>query len=147
MSIYSIAILILVFATIIALAFTNSNVKQASNDVKQTTQQFMMISERDQLKEELKELKKVIKIKQQELENLVNATEQAKRRTVTNLTVEQEDAIDLYEKMGIRLPIDIIEELSYSNNVTYHSAVAFIEMQRKVWKAQFQVTMTKGMIG
>ncbi|USL89557.1 DNA replication protein [Bacillus phage vB_BceP_LY3] len=121
--------------------------KETSKSVKQTTSEVMTIIERDNAKEELKELKKLIKVKQQELENLIHATEQAKRRTVTNLTVEQEEAIDLYEGMGIRLPIDIIEELSYSNNVTYHSAVAFIEMQRKVWKAQFQVTMTKGMIG
>lgn len=122
-------------------------VSKETKSVKQTTSEVMVIVERDNAKEELKELKKLIKIKQRELENLVHATEQAKRRTVTNLTVEQEDAINLYENMGIRLPVDIIEELSYSNNVTYHSAVAFIEMQRKVWKAQFQVTMTKGMIG
>lgn len=122
-------------------------VSKETKSVKQTTSEVMTIVERDNAKEELKELKKLIKIKQQELETLVHATEQAKRRTVTNLTVEQEDAINLYENMGIRLPVDIIEELSYSNNVTYHSAVAFIEMQRKIWKAQFQVTMTKGMIG
>jgi len=144
MSIYSGVIVILVFVTVIGLILTS--IKETSNNVKATTQHVMEISQRDSLKEEMKELKKMIKVKQQELENLVHATEQAKRRTVTNLTVEQEEAIDLYERNGIRLPIDIIEELSYSNNVTYHSAVSFIEMQRKVWKAQFTVTMTKGMI-
>lgn len=147
MSFITLLILLITIITVVALISLSKTASQTSKDVRTTTEQVMMISERDSLKEELKELKKVVKIKQQELENLVNAVEQAKRRTVTNLTVEQEDAIDLYERNGIRLPIDIIEELSYSNNVTYHSAVAFIEMQRKVWKAQFQVTMTKGMIG
>lgn len=123
-----------------------SSVSQTSKSVKETTRTVIEMDERNTAKEELKELKKLIKIKQQELENLVYATEQAKRRTVTNLTVEQEEAIDKYESMGIRLPIDIIEELSYSNNVTYHSAMAFIEAQRKVWKAQFSITMTKGMM-
>lgn len=146
MTIYSISIIVLVFTTIIALAFTSSNAKQTSKDVQQISKKVMLDSELDMKNEELKQIKKLIKIKQQELENLVCATEQAKRRTVTNLTVEQEEAIDKYESMGIRLPIDIIEELSYSNNVTYHSAMAFIEMQRKVWKAQFSVTMTKGMM-
>ncbi|UIS65873.1 hypothetical protein ADEMBY_39 [Bacillus phage Ademby] len=122
------------------------SVKETSNNVKATTSQVMQMNELADKKEELKEIKKLIKIKQQELENLVYATEQAKRRTVTNLTVEQEEAIDKYESMGIRLPIDIIEELSYSNNVTYNSAMSFIESQRKVWKAQFSITMTKGMM-
>ncbi|QWT50677.1 hypothetical protein DLn1_00034 [Bacillus phage DLn1] len=145
MSIIIIGLIIIVFGGLLAVSISNTN--KTSKSVQQTSSQVMEMVELNNLKEELKEIKKVIKVKQQELENLVHATEQAKRRTVTNLTVEQEEAIDLYDKMGIRLPIDIIEELSYSNNVTYHSAVAFIEMQRKVWKAQFQVTMTKGMIG
>lgn len=145
MSIIIIGLLVIVFGGLLAVSISNTN--KTSKSVQQTSNQVMEMVELNNLKDELKEMKNLIKVKQQELENLVNAVEQAKRRTVTNLTVEQEDAIDLYEKMGIRLPIDIIEELSYSNNVTYHSAVAFIEMQRKVWKAQFQVTMTKGMIG
>ncbi|AGI10631.1 DNA replication organizer [Bacillus phage MG-B1] len=144
MSIYSALIILLVFITVIALIVTNSNTNKAVTQTKQTQQ--TIVSSLDDHKQELKEIKNLIKLKQKELENLVHATEQAKRRTVTNLTVEQEEAIDLYERNNIRLPIDIIEELSYSNNVTYHSAVAFIEMQRKVWKAQFTVTMTKGMI-
>lgn len=142
----SISTLVIALAMITVLGLVLSSVKETSSNVKQTTSQVMQMNELNDKKDELKEIKKMIKIKQQELENLVHATEQAKRRTVTNLTVEQEEAIDKYESMGIRLPIDIIEELSYSNNVTYHSAVAFIEAQRKVWKAQFSITMTKGMM-
>jgi len=143
MSIYSAVIVILVFITIIGLIITS--IKETSNNVKATTQQVMEMAQRDNLKEELKELRKMIKLKQQELDNLVNATEQAKRRTVTNLTIEQEDALNKYSSYGIQIPIDIIEELSYSNNVTYHSAIKFIETQRKNWKAQLSVPMTKGM--
>lgn len=144
MSIYTMGIVVLTFIAIVGMIL--GSVKETSNNVKATTSQVIQMNELSDKKEELKELKKLIKIKQQELENLVHATEQAKRRTVTNLTVEQEEAIDKYESMGIRLPIDIIEELSYSNNVTYNSAMSFIEAQRKVWKAQFSITMTKGMM-
>lgn len=144
MSIYTMGIVVLTFIAIVGMIL--GSVKETSNNVKATTSQVMQMNELADKKEELKEIKKLIKIKQQELENLVYATEQAKRRTVTNLTVEQEEAIDKYESMGIRLPIDIIEELSYSNNVTYNSAMSFIESQRKVWKAQFSITMTKGMM-
>lgn len=143
MSIYSGVIVVLVFVTVIGLIL--ASIKETSNNVKATTQHVMEISQRDSLKEEMKELKKMIKVKQQELENLVHATEQAKRRTVTNLTIEQEDALNKYSSYGIQIPIDIIEELSYSNNVTYHSAIKFIETQRKNWKAQLSVPMTKGM--
>lgn len=122
-------------------------VSRETKSVKQTTSEVMTIVERDNAKEELKEIKKIIKIKQQELQNLVNAVDQAKRRTITDLTVEQEDALNLYNSYNIKIPIDIIEELSYSNNVTYHSAITFIETQRKNWKAQLSVPMTKGMIG
>lgn len=145
MSIIIIGLIIIVFGGLLAVSISNTN--KTSKSVQQTSTQVMEMIELNNLKDEKKEIINLIKVKQKELENLIYATEQAKRRTVTNLTVEQEEAIDLYERNGIRLPIDIIEELSYSNNVTYHSAVAFIEMQRKVWKAQFQVTMTKGMIG
>ncbi|ANT41233.1 hypothetical protein STITCH_36 [Bacillus phage Stitch] len=144
MSIYTMGIVVLTFIAIVGMIL--GSVKETSNNVKATTSQVMQMNELADKKEELKEIKKLIKIKQQELENLVYATEQAKRRTVTNLTLEQEEAIDKYESMGIRLPIDIIEELSYSNNVTYNSAMSFIESQRKVWKAQFSITMTKGMM-
>lgn len=144
MSIMSAVAVILTFITIIGMIIIK--LTETSKSVHETTSQVMKMNELSSKKEELKEIEKLIKIKHQELENLVHAVDHAKRRTVNNLTVEQEQAIDLYEKNGIKLPIDIIEELSYSNNVTYHSAVAFIEMQRKVWKAQFTVNMTKGMI-
>lgn len=144
MSIIIIGLIIIVFGGLLAVSISNTN--KTSKSVQQTSSQVMEMVELNNLKDELKEMKKLIKVKQQELDNLVHATEQAKRRTVTNLTVEQEEALDLYSSFGIRLPIDIIEELSYSNNVTFHSAVDFIEMQRKVWKTQFSVPMTKGMV-
>lgn len=144
MSIYTMGIVVLTFIAIVGMIL--GSVKETSKSVKATTSQVMQMSELSDKKEELKELKKLIKIKQQELENLVHATEQAKRRTVTNLTVEQEDALNKYSSYGIQIPIDIIEELSYSNNVTYHSAITFIETQRKSWKAQLSVPMTKGMM-
>lgn len=143
MSIYS--GIIIGIALLIILGTMLSSVKDTSKNVQATTQQVLEMNQRDNLKEELKELRKMIKLKQQELDNLVNATEQAKRRTVTNLTIEQEDALNKYSSYGIQIPIDIIEELSYSNNVTYHSAIKFIETQRKNWKAQLSVPMTKGM--
>lgn len=147
MSISGVAIIVLACTGVIVMVLSSLNTNKAVKETSETTHRVLKINEINDLKETEKELRKLIKVKQQELENLVHAVDQAKRRTVTDLTVEQEEAIDLYERNGIKLPIDIIEELSYSNNTTYHSAVAFIEMQRKVWKAQFQVTMTKGMIG
>jgi len=141
MSIFIVAIVIIVVATMISLA-VSSNTNKAVNQTKQNQETLMS---REDYKQELKELKQQIKIKQKELENLVYATEQAKRRTIANLTVEQEEALELYEKLGIRIPVDIVEELSYSNYVTYNNAVNFIETQRKIWKSQLSVAVTKGM--
>lgn len=141
MTIYTTGIVLIVFLAFIGLMLTW--LTDTSKSIKETTNH---VNELNDKKDELKEIKKLIKIKQQELENLVHATDQAKRRTVTNLTVEQEDALNKYTSYGIQIPIDIIEELSYSNNVTYHSAITFIETQRKSWKAQLSVPMTKGMM-
>jgi len=94
MSIFIVAIVIIVVATMISLA-VSSNTNKAVNQTKQNQETLMS---REDYKQEIKELKQQIKIKQKELENLVYATEQAKRRTIANLTVEQEEALELYEK-------------------------------------------------
>ncbi|QOR56299.1 GP16.7-like replication protein [Bacillus phage DLc1] len=139
-------IYIIIFALLMSfVGVVWSAVSSTTKQVKSTSAHLMSIQDRNELREELKELTKLVKIKQKELETLTYATEQAKRKTVNDLTVEQEEALNKYEYYGIRLPIDIVEELAYSNCVTYHSAINFIENQRKVWKGQFTTKLTKGM--
>lgn len=51
-----------------------------------------------------------------------------------NLNNDTIDIIELYNKMGIKLPLDIIEELEYNNFSNELDIIAYIENQRIHWK-------------
>lgn len=51
-----------------------------------------------------------------------------------NLNNPSIDVIELYNKMGIKLPLDILEELEYNNFSNELDIIAYIENQRIHWK-------------
>lgn len=56
--------------------------------------------------------------------------------TVNNLPIMYERVLDAYENQGIRIPIEIIEELVHSRANTEDEVFKFIESQRNVWKQE-----------
>jgi predicted PurR-regulated permease PerM len=58
--------------------------------------------------------------------------------TTVNLTKLEQQILDKYEQSNIKLPIDIIEDLSSMNLRTDYDIINFIEVQRRYWKLECQ---------
>lgn len=56
----------------------------------------------------------------------------------TTMSPLVDTALDIYEQSMIKLPLDIIEELSYSEFKDVDEVIKFIEMQRVNWKFENQ---------
>lgn len=64
-------------------------------------------------------------------------------RPLLRLNDDIQNIISLYEKMGIMLPYDIIEELDYHNFHSEVDIIAFIENKRNHWKLECSKKMKK----
>ena len=60
-----------------------------------------------------------------------------------DLNKEQLTVIDLYYKINIRLPYDILEELTFYNSKDKKEIFQFIELQRNHWKLENSKKMYK----
>lgn len=58
--------------------------------------------------------------------------------TSTTMSPLVDTALDIYEQSMIKLPLDIIEELSYNEFDNVDEVIKFIEMQRVNWKFENQ---------
>lgn len=56
----------------------------------------------------------------------------------TTMSPLVDTALDIYEQSMIKLPLDIIEELSYTEFKNVDEVIKFIEMQRVNWKFENQ---------
>lgn len=53
-----------------------------------------------------------------------------------NLTNQEIQVLDQYERSGIKLPVDVIEQLHYMRLHNDKDMMDFIENQRKFWKLE-----------
>lgn len=82
--------------------------------------------------ERLSELSYLIQQKENELNEL------SSNKTINRFTITQNKVLDLYEQSNIRLPLDILEDLSTQNLKTEKEIFDFIENQRIHWKLENQ---------
>lgn len=70
---------------------------------------------------------------------LLGLTQHIDDRTLdrsTSLTKIQIEVLDIYQDSNIRIPADIIEDLSFSRIYDYQDIIAYIENQRNYWKLE-----------
>lgn len=82
--------------------------------------------------ERLAELSYLIQQKENELNELPT------NKSINRFTITQNKVLDLYEQSNIRLPLDILEDLSTQNLKTEKEIFDFIENQRNQWKLENQ---------
>jgi hypothetical protein len=86
----------------------------------------------------------LVYIAQSNKQNQQIAEEQEQHRdnntvdTTVNLTKLEQQILDSYERSNIKLPIDIIEDLSTMNLKTEYDIINYIEVQRRYWKLECQ---------
>lgn len=61
----------------------------------------------------------------------------------TTLPQALDMALDEYDRAGIRIPLDIIEDLSGENFTDKEEAIKLIEMHRTNWKFENQKKLTR----
>lgn len=85
---------------------------------------------------ELTQLENTIELKQKELSHLENKLDTIKSPFSYNTHVT--NALNLYQNSFIKLPVDILEELSFFNDsfTSTIDVVTFIENQRNNWKIE-----------
>jgi Bacteriophage phi-29 early protein GP16. len=137
-------IILLAFILILSILFiftlsvlskrTIKETKEVGNTVKQNLNSYS--EEIKAQRQELKELNAIIKAKHQELENLKNAVEGMHIRNNSSIPVNVENVLDIYETNGIKISLDIIEELCYLKLDSEEMIFNFIEKQRKSWKLE-----------
>lgn len=80
--------------------------------------------------------KSIAKREKQESEKVKKHIENLNTLNNNNLSEVFNEALDVYDRQGIRIPIDIIEDLQHD---TFHSkdeAIQMIEIQRNNWKLE-----------
>lgn len=82
--------------------------------------------------ERLTELTYLIQQKENELNEI------SSNKSINRFTITQNKVLDLYEQSNIRLPLDILEDLSTQNLKTEKEIFDFIENQRNHWKLENQ---------
>ena len=82
--------------------------------------------------ETLAELTYLIQQKENELNELPN------NNSINHFTQTQNKVLDIYDNSNIRLPYDILEDLSTQNLKTEKETFEFIENQRNYWKLENQ---------
>ena len=85
---------------------------------------------------ELFKLEKIIQLKQKELSHLENKLDTIK--SPFSYSTHVTNALNLYQNSFIKLPVDILEELSFFNDsfTSTTDVVTFIENQRNNWKIE-----------
>ena len=87
------------------------------------------IKQINEAQETLNSLNKQIQQKQQILTN---------KPTINHFTQSENRVLDLYDHSNIRLPLDILEDLSTLSFQTEKEIFDFIENQRNYWKLENQ---------
>lgn len=64
----------------------------------------------------------------------------------TRLTHTQSQVLDEYEHQGIKIPVDIIDDLVFMNIDDKERLYLFIENQRKNWKNEHMKRFTKNQV-
>ena len=82
--------------------------------------------------ETLAELTYLIQQKENELNELPN------NNSINHFTQTQNKVLNLYDNSNIRLPYDILEDLSTQNLKSEKETFEFIENQRNYWKLENQ---------
>jgi len=107
-------IITLAFGLIVTILFVFTVTILSKRTVKETKEVSNLAhSNIDSYKEELKQLKMEIKAKREELENLKTAVDGLQVRNNSSLPLNVENVLDVYEANGIKVSIDIIEDLCY----------------------------------
>lgn len=82
--------------------------------------------------ETLAELTYLIQQKENEINELPN------NNSINHFTQTQNKVLDLYEQSNIRIPLDILEDLSTLSFQSEKETFEFIENQRNYWKLENQ---------
>ena len=93
-------------------------------------------SRQDELREEekrLQELDSQIRTKQVQLNSLQNQVLSNTVDKKTSLPHGTNQVLDIYDESNIKIPLDIIEELSYMNFHSEKEVFDYIENQRNYW--------------
>jgi hypothetical protein len=88
------------------------------------------------LGDEIERLNAVLDAKYQELIELNKQIEMHQIDTNVSLTKNEVKALDIYEQSGIRIPSDIIEDMSAMRLNSVNEMVDYIEIQRSYWKLE-----------
>lgn len=86
-----------------------------------------------------KEVDRVNEVLQQKYQELEHINEEIKNKTVDHtysLSRNALQVLDIYEQSGIKIPLDILEEVSQSIGFTQKEIYDFIESQRQNWKLE-----------
>ena len=94
----------------------------------------------------LKKLKIEIDIKERELETLRNNIGTFTNRSISDLPLMVENVIEAYERQGIVLPLDIIDDLTYQVFNDEDQTQKYIEAQRSNWKVKNSQKFIKGIM-
>ena len=88
------------------------------------------------LGDEIERLNAVLDAKYRELIELNKQIEMHQVDTNVSLTKNEVKALDIYEQSGIRIPSDIIEDMSAMRLNSVNEMVDYIEIQRSYWKLE-----------
>ena len=86
--------------------------------------------------EEAERLDNLIDAKRSELAKLEKEIQAKTLDRTTALNKPSLNVLNMYDKTGIKIPIDIIEELGYLNLSNEQDVLAYIENQRQFWKLE-----------
>jgi hypothetical protein len=85
---------------------------------------------------EITRLDAILSVKYKELIELNNQIESHQLDTNVSLTKNEVKALDVYEQSGIRIPSDIIEDMSNMRLNSVSEIMDYIEIQRAYWKLE-----------
>ena len=97
----------------------------------------MLLKKRIKRNKELQELDEFLTFTiEKKKEQLTRLDERVERKTLdrkTGLTHATIKILDIYQESGIRIPVDILEELSYMRFTEEKDTFNYIENQRHFW--------------
>lgn len=88
------------------------------------------------IEEEKKKLQNEVNLLAHKLHDLKNQETELSSHKTSRLRVIEEKVIQNYDKSNIRIPLDIIEDLSYMKLDNEKDIENFIEVQRNYWKLE-----------
>lgn len=91
------------------------------------------ITKKKELEQLLTFLTYTIEKKEQELTDLEKQLQSRAIDKTSNLTMLTVEVLDIYQESGIKIPLDILEELSYMRLDTKSDIFKYIENQRHFW--------------